>query len=202
MKFYTMPGACSMVGQVALEWANVAYDAVTMNAQSSKSPEFLAKNPMGSVPLLEEGDFLLTQNTAIMQYLSETYPAAHLFGSGDAKQQAHAHQWFGFINADIHSKFSILFSPARYASSEAAQAEIVTQVKALLRKQFEAINTHLQGRDYLADELTIADVYLMVVLNWAGFKDIDLSGLDQLPALLQRVSSNDAVQKVLAMQKH
>ena len=200
MKFYMLPGACSIVGTVALEWAGADYELVRMEHSGTKSPEFLAKNPQGSVPLLEDGDFYLTQNTAIMQYLSEQYPQAHLFGKGDAKQQAKAHQWFGLVNADIHSKFSILFGPQRFAESEAAQAEVVAAAKKLLQGLFAAVDTHLNGRKYLADELTIADVYLLVVLNWAAYKEVDLSACKNLQALHARVVADAAVAKVLAQQ--
>ena len=200
MKFYMLPGACSIVGTVALEWAGADYELVRMDHAGTKSPEFLAKNPQGSVPLLEDGDFYLTQNTAIMQYLSEQYPQAHLFGQGDAKQQAKAHQWFGMVNADIHSKFSILFGPQRFAETEAAQAEVVAAAKKLLQGLFSAVDTHLNGREYLTDELTIADVYLLVVLNWAAYKEVDLSACKNLQELHARVAANAAVAKVLAQQ--
>ena len=200
MKFYMLPGACSIVGNVALEWAGAEFELVKLDFAGSKTPEFLAKNPQGSVPLLEDGDFVLSQNTAILQYIAEKYPQAHLFGKGDAKQQAKAHQWLGMINADIHSKFSILFGPQRFAESEAAQAEVVAAAKKQLQGLFAVVDAHLTGRDYLADELTIADVYLMVVLNWAVYKEVDLSACKNLQALHARVAANAAVQKVLALQ--
>lgn len=201
MKFYILPNACSIVGQVALAWAGAEYEVVRLDFAASKTPEYLAKNPQGSVPLLEDGDFLLTQNTAILQYLADKYPQAHLFGSGNIQQQAQAHQWLGMINADIHSKFSILFGPQRFASSEAAQAEVVAGAKQLLLKLFAVIDQHLQHQDYLANELTVADVYLLVVVNWAAAKEVDLSHMTHLQALYQRVLGNEAVQTVLAMQK-
>ena len=200
MKFYMLSGACSIVGNVALEWAGAEFELVKMDFAATKTPEFLAKNPQGSVPFLEDGDFTLSQNTAILQYIADKYPQAHLFGKGNAQQQAKAHQWLGMINADIHSKFSILFGPQRFAESEAAQAEVVAAAKKLLQGLFAAVDTHLNGREYLADELTIADVYLLVVLNGAAYKEVDLSACKNLQALHARVAADAAVAKVLAQQ--
>ena len=200
MKFYMLSGACSIVGNVALEWAGAEFELVKMDFAATKTPEFLAKNPQGSVPFLEDGDFTLSQNTAILQYIADKYPQAHLFGKGNAEQQAKAHQWLGMVNADIHSKFSILFGPQRFAESEAAQAEVVAAAKKLLQGLFAAVDTHLNGRKYLADELTIADVYLLVVLNWAAYKEVDLSACKNLQALHARVAADAAVAKVLAQQ--
>ena len=200
MKFYMLSGACSIVGNVALEWAGAEFELVKLDFAATKTPEFLAKNPQGSVPFLEDGDFTLSQNTAILQYIADKYPQAHLFGKGNAEQQAKAHQWMGMVNADIHSKFSILFGPQRFAESEAAQAEVVAAAKKLLQGLFAAVDTHLNGRKYLADELTIADVYLLVVLNWAAYKEVDLSACKNLQALHARVVADAAVAKVLAQQ--
>ena len=200
MKFYMLSGACSIVGNVALEWAGAEFELVKLDFAATKTPEFLAKNPQGSVPCLEDGDFTLSQNTAILQYIADKYPQAHLFGKGNAEQQAKAHQWLGMVNADIHSKFSILFGPQRFAESEAAQAEVVAAAKKLLQGLFAAVDTHLNGREYLADELTIADVYLLVVLNWAAYKEVDLSACKNLQALHARVVADAAVAKVLAQQ--
>ena len=200
MKFYMLSGACSIVGNVALEWAGAEFELVKMDFAATKTPEFLAKNPQGSVPFLEDGDFTLSQNTAILQYIADKYPQAHLFGKGNAQQQAKAHQWLGMISADIHSKFSILFGPQRFAESEAAQAEVVAAAKKLLQGLFAAVDTHLNGREYLANELTIAEVYLRVVLNWAAYKEVDLSACKNLQALHARVAADAAVAKVLAQQ--
>ena len=200
MKFYMLSGACSIVGNVALEWAGAEFELVKLDFAATKTPEFLAKNPQGSVPFLEDGDFTLSQNTAILQYIADKYPQAHLFGKGNAEQQAKAHQWLGMVNADIHSKFSILFGPQRFAESEAAQAEVVAAAKKLLQGLFAAVDTHLNGRKYLADELTIADVYLLVVPNWAAYKEVDLSACKNLQALHARVVADAAVAKVLAQQ--
>ena len=200
MKFYMLSGACSIVGNVALEWAGAEFELVKLDFAATKAPEFLAKNPQGSVPFLEDGDFTLSQNTAILQYIADKYPQAHLFGKGNAEQQAKAHQWLGMVDADIHSKFSILFGPQRFAESEAAQAEVVAAAKKLLQGLFAAVDTHLNGRKYLADELTIADVYLLVVLNWAAYKEVDLSACKNLQALHARVAADAAVAKVLAQQ--
>ena len=59
MKLYYMPGACSLADHIALEWANADYEACAVSRDALKQPEFLALNPMGSVPCLTDGDFVL-----------------------------------------------------------------------------------------------------------------------------------------------
>ncbi len=73
MKLYYMAGACSLVPHTALEWSGVAYDAQAMKLADTKTPEYLALNPQGAVPLLVDGEFVLPQNVAILSYLDEKF---------------------------------------------------------------------------------------------------------------------------------
>jgi glutathione S-transferase len=59
MQLYYFPGACSLASHIALEWVGAPYETVKMDLPGTKSPEYLALNPNGAVPLLvviaEEG---------------------------------------------------------------------------------------------------------------------------------------------------
>ncbi len=58
-----------------------------------RSPEFLAKNPLGQIPLLEGPDgFSLSESMAICRYLDERYPEPTLFGEGP-EDRARIHMW-------------------------------------------------------------------------------------------------------------
>ena len=80
MQLYYMPGASSLADHIVLEWVGAPYDAVKMSPESLKSPAYLALNPRSTVPLLRHGDFLLTENVAILHYLAELHPEAALMG--------------------------------------------------------------------------------------------------------------------------
>ena len=105
LNLYYLPGACSLVPHVALEWTGAEYQAVEVPRDSLQSPEFLALNPRGSVPVLQDGDWALSQNVAIVEYLNECYPEARLFGSGDAKSRARARQWLAYVNSERRKLF-------------------------------------------------------------------------------------------------
>ena len=80
MKLYTKPGACSTADHIALQWTGQPFDVQVMTAAEMKEPAYLAINPTGAVPAIVDGDFVLTQNAAIMGYIADTYPQAHLAG--------------------------------------------------------------------------------------------------------------------------
>ncbi|MDQ3230150.1 MAG: glutathione S-transferase N-terminal domain-containing protein, partial [Pseudomonadota bacterium] len=66
MKLYYSPGACSLADHIALEWIGKPYEAERLSKEQRKSPEYLRINPAGAVPALQEGDWVLTQNAAIL----------------------------------------------------------------------------------------------------------------------------------------
>ncbi len=83
-----------------------------------------ALNPQGSVPVLQEGDWALTRNAAIVGYLGERYRQANLFGCGDARSRAGARQWLAYVNSDLHKAFAPLFAPQRFTDDESRQAKL------------------------------------------------------------------------------
>ena len=69
MKLFYLPGACSMVPHTALQWIGQPYEAKAVTHAQIKEPAYLAMNPQGAVPLLVDGDLVLSQNVAILAYL-------------------------------------------------------------------------------------------------------------------------------------
>ena len=199
-KLYYMPGACPLVPHVALEWAKADYEAVNVSRDKLKSSEFLAINPKGSVPVLQEGDWILTQNVAILDYINDVYPAAGLFGSGDAKKHAKSRQWLAFVNADLHPLFGLLFNPGKVADGEQEKKNVQAKAAENVLNLFKIPNEALKNQDYLAGELTIADVYLYVILRWAKAMKLDLSEVPELEKLYQRVEANAGVQSAMKQQ--
>ena len=66
-----------------------------------------------TLPVLVDGDFVLSQNAAILGYVADRAPQARLLGDGSARQRAEATRWLMFSNADIQP--SIAASPADFA---------------------------------------------------------------------------------------
>lgn len=200
LTLYYLPGACSLVPQVALEWAGADYQAVEVPRDKIKSPEFLALNPMGSVPVLQEGDWALSQNIAILEYVHELYPKALILGGGDAKHRAEARKWLVFANADLHPAFSLLFAPQRFVDGEEEQAKLRAVAAGRVTMLYNYPHEVLGKQPYLAGEKTIADVYLYVTLRWAKGLGLDLSIYPAFTDFYLRMESDEGVQQALSKQ--
>ena len=191
------PGSCSFVPHVALEWSGLPYEAAAESKTSIKEPAYLKLNPMGQVPLLVDGDWTLTQNLAIINYVHGLAPQADLFGAGNLRAQARARQWLAFANADLHRQFSLIFGAARYIDGEDCQQKLAEKAREAVVRLYGMVNDALEGQDYIAGGLSIADIYFYIMLRWADGLKIDLSALSRLGDYKKRVESNAGVQKIL-----
>ena len=197
MKLYTSPGACSTADHIALQWAGGPFEVEIVTREQRQSPEYLAINPAGTVPVLRDGDYILTQNAAILGYIADTWPEARLGGDGSMRQRAEANRWLAFVNSDLHPAYKPLFGPARFVPDESQHEALKAQARRNVRVLFERADQQLAGRQWLAGFRSYADPYLYVTLRWAGNAGVDLAGLQNLAAFRQRMDTDPGVRAAL-----
>ncbi len=197
MKLYYLPGACSFVPHTALEWIGKPYEAEAVNHAKIKSPEYLALNPQGAVPLLVDGDFVLSQNIAILTYLDNLYPEAKLFGSNTAQDKAKAMRWLSFFNSDIHKAFVPLFRVPAYAQgNDGLTAEIRQNAADNVLRMLEIADEHLESHAFFGERICVADIYLYTMLGWCKKLGLDISHLTHFKSFIERVEADKAVDSV------
>lgn len=197
MKLYTKPGACSTAVHIALQWSGVPFECeILPDYAALKSPAYLAINPTGAVPTVVDGDFVLTQNAAILGYVADHKPEAGLAGDGSPRQRAEATRWLAFMNADVHPAYVPLFAPAAFHADAAEHDRVREAARKRLRGLYERAEQQLEGRDWLAGFRSFADPYLYITLRWAGLTGVDLTGLERLQAFKARMDQDPGVQAV------
>ena len=197
MKLYTSPGACSLADHIALQWSGAPYEAQVVSRDDRKQPWFQTLNPAGAVPVLTEGDWALTQNAAILNYIADKFPAAKLGGDGSPESRAEVNRWLGFLNADVHPAFKPIFGSTSYLGDQAFIDKSHENARKQLRGLFERIDAQLAGKDWLTGSRSIADPYLFVVAQWAKKTGVDLSGLDNLATFDKRMAADPGVQAAM-----
>jgi len=197
MKLYYFVGACSLADHIVLEWTGTPYETAKMSHESVKSPDFISINPNGTVPVLTDGDFVLTQNAAILTYLADRHPEARLFGDGSLRGRAEVMRWLGFLNSDVHPSFKPIFVPHRFLPDPAAAGAIADTARAAVRSHLGRLDKRLDGRDWLAGERSVADPYLFVMLRWADRVKVDVEGFANLAAFAARMYDDPGVRAVL-----
>jgi glutathione S-transferase len=193
MDIYFSPLACSMASRVVLyeAGAEANYHRVDTKAgRTADGQDYLRINPKGLVPALRTDDGqVLTENSAILQYLADQFPDAGLAPQGFERYRMQ--QWLSFIGSELHKHvFTQLFSPR---ADEAAKA----RAREAAAERFTYLDAHLEDREWLLDRFSVADAYLAAVLNWAQFLKIDLSPYPHVEAYRERLRARPSVARAL-----
>jgi glutathione S-transferase len=102
-----------------------------------------------------------------------------------------------FLKSDVHPGFKPIFKPHRFHPDGSVARTIAETARTHVREYLERIDAHLQGRDWLVDQRSIADPYLFVMLRWASKLKVNLSGLENLAHFFSRMSADDSVRAAI-----
>src|ERR1700745_808303 len=197
MDLYFSPLACSLATRIALYAAGASanyfeVDPKTKIVQNDGS-DFRKVNPLGLVPTLRTDDGLvLTENAAILQYVADRFPKAGL-GTSSASERSRLHQWLCFIGTELHKG---LFVPLL---DKKAGPEVKSYVLEKNLSRLDYLDNYLRGRDYLLDHFSVADAYLVTVINWTmATPPIDLSKWPNIKAYYERLRQRPSGAKAVA----
>lgn len=199
MKLYIMPGACSLAPHIALHELGIDHETVTINLRKGEgqTPEHLARNPVGAVPVLETDDGrTITEVLAILLYLAQRKPEAGWIPADSIPLL----ERLSFIASELHKSFFPLFFGERIVSTPEAVKELARTYKERLAPRFGRVSEWLGSQDYLLGTFGPADIYLYVILTWwlRGIKE----SLDAWPNLISFVKRMEARPGVLAALDH
>jgi glutathione S-transferase len=197
MDLYFSPLACSLATRIAFYEAGkeanyLEVDPKTKLVQKDGS-DFRKVNPLGLVPTLRTDDGqVLTENAAILQYVADRFPDAGL-GTLSGIDRSRLHQWLCFIGTELHKG---LFVPLLDKKAP-QEAKTYTLDKGLSRLDY--LENYLKGREFLLDHFTVADAYLVTVINWTmATPPIELAKWPALKAYYERLRSRPSIAKAVA----
>ncbi|MBM6581123.1 glutathione transferase GstA [Microvirga sp. BT689] len=195
MKLYYYPGACSLAPHIVAREAGIplTLEKVDLaNRTTETGASYLAINPKGYVPALGlQDNSVLTEASAIIQYLADSQTAADLAPANGTLERYRLLEWLGFISTEIHKGFGPLWNPA-------TPDAVKTATKERLANRFAYLDEKLGSQPFLmGSKFTIADAYLFTVVNWTNFHGIDLSPFPNLQAFQARIAARPAVQQAL-----
>jgi glutathione S-transferase len=165
----------------------------TKSKQLRDGSDFYPTNPLGQVPVLrtDEG-WLLRENTAILPYVADAFPAARLAPAVGTAERAKLEEWLGFIGTELHKAvFVPLLDPH-------APADVQTYTRKKINLRLGVLEAHLRGREFLMEHFTVGDAYLVTVLNWAQHSGVDLAEWPSVDAYYKRTAHRPPVAKALA----
>lgn len=197
MDLYFSPMACSMATRIALYEAGaearyLEVDPLIKQVRDDGS-DFRKVNPLGLVPTLRTDDgVILTENAAILQHMAERFPQSPI-AAGSGIDRSRLQQWLCFIGTELHKG---LFLPLL---TKTAPPEVKSWTLEKYLSRLDYLNTHLEGREFLLDRFSVADAYLVTVINWTmATPPIDLAKWPAIKAYHKRLRERPSIAKAIA----
>ena len=192
---YTSPTPNGRKISVMLEEIGLDYTVhkIDMGKLEQKRPEFLAMNPNGRIPVIKDrdnDDFVVFESGAILIYLAEK---TGMLLPREEKARSRVIQWLMFQMGGLGPMMGQANVFYRYFDEKIPAAIDRYQHESL--RLLTVLDGQLDGRDYLCDEYSIADIAnwcWAVSHKWSG---IDIGGLDNLQAWLDRLAARPAVER-------
>jgi len=163
---------------------------------------FTKINPNQMIPVLEDGDFRLTESSAILKYLAEksglpAYPK-------DLKRRARVNEVMDWFNSNFYRDYGygLIYPqifPSHKRSSEVAHAAVIAWGKEKTKGWLKILNDHIIGpkRSYLCgDEITIADYFGAAIIQVGEVIRCDFSAYPNIKRWLDRMKSLPSYGKV------
>ena len=184
LTFFFAPGSSSMAPHIALHEVGATFEARPMSFQQRQThtPDYLALNPEGKVPLLLIDGRQLTEVAGILFYLARRFPEAGLLPAGDIEGEARAVSWMAFAASALH--------PARTLPQEAAQAV------------WSVAERRMGDEPWILGRYSVADIHVFRLFwRFRGAAGLDPARFPRLHAHHDRMLERPAVQQVLRVEQ-
>ncbi|MFN2101179.1 glutathione S-transferase family protein [Altererythrobacter sp. MF3-039] len=158
-------------------------------------PELKALHPMEIAPLIEDGDVLLGESGAIVEYIVGKYaPDTDLVPGPDHPDFADHLYWFHFANATFMTNGMMQIAVG------AVEAEMPPSLAKRVTNAWAQIERRLGEADYFGgSQLTTADIMMVFQLTTSrAFNNMTIDHLPNLKAYLQRIGERDAYERAMA----
>lgn len=161
MRLYTHPlSTFARRVHIALLEKNIAVETheVDMAAREHRTPEYLALNPYGRVPTLQNGDFVLFESNSILLYIDATHPIPPL-APDDARQRALIDMHLRLCDLQMAQPAGAIIFPKRFLPKERWDQAAIADAAKKIASHLEILSRQLNGQDYLVgNRYSLADI--------------------------------------------
>lgn len=190
MKLYTyFRSSAAFRVRIALNLKGVDYESVPVDLRpgAHQQPDYLARNPQGLIPILEEGAAVISQSLAIIEYLEETHPRPPLLPRSPL-ERARVRSLALAIACDIHPLNNLRVLNYLRSSLGQEQAAVDTWYRHWIAAGFRGLEEEAQrssgdGQHMFGTAVTLADVCLVPQMFNARRLHCDVSPFPTLRAI-------------------
>jgi len=156
---------------------DVPFESVDILSGQNRTPEFLKKNPLGGLPVLELDDGShLTESLAIMEYFEELHPTPSMLGKTPL-ERARVREAERICEIGVLSQVGAIFQNTHpfFAQRVKQSPEAAESARGRLQNALKVLDARLAARKFVAgDSPSIGDCTLLAALDFAAFAGIEL----------------------------
>lgn len=136
----------------------------------NNEPKYLALNPMGLIPTMDEDGFVLWESNAIVRYLAGKHGAGSLMPS-DLRRRAEAERWMDWQLSALGPAITPVFLGLIRTPPDKRDPAAIEAGRKRTAQMFAILDAHLAGRQYVAgDSLSVGDIALGIfAYRWFNF---------------------------------
>jgi glutathione S-transferase len=181
----------------ALEEVGEPYEFVPVDLMSGehKRPEYMALNPTARVPTLVDGDFVLWESNAILEYLAARFPERRL-GPASPREAGEIARWTFMNAAHLSPNVARIFAHTIRLPEDQRIPRLVDEARGEVDRSLKAIEGRLEGREHLIDRFSLAEIAIAPTLAAAPMLGIDLLRFPAVAAWMKRIGGRPAWQKI------
>jgi glutathione S-transferase len=201
------PGNASLTPHLLLRELGVPFELalVDRTRDAQKSDAYLALNPNGLIPVLQDGPLVLYETAAIVLHLVDTHPQAGLAPMVGGPDRAEFVKWLVWLASTPHAMMIHYFYPERMVASgnAAGAAEVRAQAEAKLAAMLDQIEARLTaaGPWMMGERFGALDPYVFMLGRWSRGMQRPARALPAFGAFLQRMLERPATRAVLAAER-
>jgi len=201
LKLWYAPHTCALAAHIALEDAGAQYETARLDfaADDQRSASYLAVNPKGRVPALETDGGVLTETPAILAFIAQAFPDAHLAPLADPFAFARAQAINSFLCSTLHVAHAHRMRGPRWTDDAAAIAALRRFAPRAVAAAWALVEEHmLEGPFVLGGAYSICDPYLFTFSQWIEADGVDLAVLPKVIGHRARMAARPAVRAAIA----
>jgi glutathione S-transferase len=188
MKLYEFGPTRSIRARWTLQELDADFEPIRVNlvAGEHRRPEFLKINPAGKIPVLIDGDLVLTESVAIVLYLAEKYPAKGLLPAS-LDERAQVNRWLLFAATELEQPLWRIARHTALYPEEQRLSRDVTLASGEFTDMAAVLEKHMRGQQFVVgDNVSVADFVTAYTLDWANEYKL-LDGCPELLAYMERM---------------
>ncbi len=168
-RLYYAQRSASMGVRVILEEIGADYELIdtSISMDQPRSPEMLALNPNGWIPVLVWEQGAIYECGAITTFLCDRHPEFNLAPKADDAERGLFLQWLFFFSSSIQNAYQMSYYPFRFCSSEQDYASVRARSVLRLNELWQVVDDAIGDNNWiLGEHFSAADLYLFMLVTW------------------------------------